>query len=144
MRISTQSAIALTLVLLPYLTVSASAENWIEFYKEQWTQKSTKAKKKLAFSNCYYYDIDSQITRPSGIITLWVKEISATDRIIAKKGDLEKEALVRQVNLWCKLKRYEVIPGEASVVEVNEKMSDEIRSGTYYEKLHQTVCKNEL
>ncbi|NVN98203.1 MAG: hypothetical protein HXX17_02690 [Geobacteraceae bacterium] len=110
----------------------------MEFHKEKWTQKSGKSGKKLICSNRYFYDSESLVKSKSGNITLCVKEISES---FANKKSAEGETLYRQVYLWCKLKRYEVMQSETDGDDMNESMSEEIKPGTYYEKLHQAVCR---
>lgn len=135
-----KSTVLFSVSLILLLTQFASAENWVEFYNEKWSQKSGGGRKKLVYSNRYYYDGDSLLKKTSGDITLSVKEVSENDRTHVKKGAVESETLFRQVHLWCKLKRYEVLQSDTDGGEANESISEEIRSGTYYEKLYQAVC----
>lgn len=129
--------LAVMIILLPLLSY---AENWIEFHTEKWNQKSGKVKKKLNFSDRYYYDSETMVRLPSGDITLWVKEISDNDKYYVKKGAPQNETLYRQVHLWCSLKRYQII--QADVEDgANETMSEEIKPGSYYEKLYKVVCE---
>lgn len=142
MRIILKSAAVFSvtfLLLLPHVVFPA--ERWVEFHKEKWTQKSGKSGKKLAFTNRYFYDPESLIKSKTGNIMLSVKEISESERSSAIKKGPESETLFRQVYLWCNLKRYEVLQSDIDVGEMNESMSEEIKSGTYYEKLHLAVCK---
>jgi hypothetical protein len=129
---------ALAIVFLP---LSVYAENWIEFHQEKWSQKSGKQNKKLTFFNRYYYDAESLAATASGDITLWTKEVSDNDKYYVKKGTPKSETLFRQVHLWCKMKRYEVIQADSGDGGANESMSEEIKSGSYYESLHKAVCK---
>lgn len=135
-----KSTVLFSVSLIVVLAQFASAENWVEFYTEKWSQKSGRGRKKLFYSNRYYYDGDSLLKKTSGDITLSVKEVCENDRTHVKKGAVESETLFRQVHLWCKLKRYEVLQSDTDGGEANESMSEEIRSGTYYEKLYQAVC----
>lgn len=129
--------IAAVLVSLPALV---NAENWVEFHTEKWSQKSGKLRKKLSFTNRYYYDDSSLVKTASGDLTLWVKEVADNDKYYVKKGNPESETLFRQVHLWCKLKRYEVIQADIDDGGANESMSEEIKSGSYYERLYKAVC----
>lgn len=130
-----------TAIAIVFLPLMAYAENWIEFHQEKWSQKSGKLNKKLTFLNRYYYDAESLVTPPSGDITLWVKEVSDNDKYYVKKGNPQSETLFRQVHLWCKTKRYEVIQADLDDGGANESMSEEIKSGSYCESLHNSVCK---
>ena len=127
-------------LLIVFMPLSSFAESWIEFHNEKWSNKSGKLKKKLTFSNRYYYDAGSVVRTPAGDMTLWVKEISDNDRYYVKKGVPQSETLFRQVHLWCKLKRYQII--QADVDDgANETMSEEIAAGSYYDKLYKAVCE---
>ncbi len=128
-------------IVIVFLPLMVYAENWIEFHQEKWSQKSGKLNKKLTFFNRYYYDAESLVTTPSGNITLWIKEISDNDKYYVKKGTPQSETLFRQVHLWCKMKRYEIIQAEVDYGGANESMSEEIKSGSFYESLHRAVCK---
>lgn len=123
------------------LSSLAYGENWIEFHTEKWSQKSGKNGKKLNFSNSYSYDADSIARAPSGNLTLWVKETASNDKHYIKNGAPQSETLFRQIRFWCRLKRYEVIQADTDDGGVNELMSEDIKSGSYYESLYRTVCE---
>jgi hypothetical protein len=127
-------------VTLVTVSVTVYAENWIDFHTENWSRKSGKTGKKLHFSNRYSYDVESLVTSSSGDITLWVKEVSDNDRHYVKKGAPQSETVFRKVHVWCRLKRYEVIQVDSEEEGANELLSEEIKAGSYYEKLHKTVC----
>lgn len=129
--------VAIAIVTLPVL---AQAENWVEFHTEKWSRTSGKLSKKLYFSNRYSYDAESLVKGSSGDITLWVKEISANDRYYVKKGSPQSETVFRKIHLWCRLKRYEVIQVDSDEDGANELLSEEIKAGSYYERLYQAVC----
>lgn len=117
------------------------AENWIEFHTEKWSRRSGKTGKQLLFSNRYSYDAESLVKSSSGDFTLWVKEVSDNDRHYVKKGAPQSETVFRKVHVWCTLKRYEVIQEDTDEDGANELLSEEIKAGSYYEKLHKTVCQ---
>lgn len=123
------------------LSTLAYGENWIEFHTEKWSKKSGKSGKKLNFSSSYYYDADTVARAPSGDLTLWVKETDSNDKYYVKKGEPQSESLFRQIRFWCRLKRYEVIQADTDDGGANELMSEEIKSGSYYESLYKTVCE---
>lgn len=130
--------LALAVVLLPGF---AAAENWVGFYTEKWNRTSGRSGTKLDFSNSYFYDADSIVRSASGDITLWIKEVSENDSYYVKKGAPRKETLFRKVHLWCSSQRYEVIQDDTDGDGANKLLSEEIKAGSYYEKLHGTVCR---
>ena len=128
-------------VTLVTVSVTVYAENWIDFHSEKWSRKSGKTGKKLHFSNRYSYDAESLVTNSSGDITLWVKEVSDNDRHYVKKGAPKNETVFRKVHVWCMLKRYEVLQTDTFEEGANELLSEEIKAGSYYERLHAAVCR---
>jgi hypothetical protein len=132
------SFLAVAIVLLSAL---AHAENWIDFHTEKWSRKSSKTGKKLLFKNHYLYDAESMVRTASNDITLWIQEISDNDRYYVNKGAPQSETVFRKVHVWCTLKRYEVLQADTFEEGANELLSEEIKVGSYYERLHETVCK---
>lgn len=132
--------LVVSIVFALWLPNSLSAENWVEFHKERWQQKSGKGRKRLSYCNHYFYDSDSVAINPEGDVTLWVREVAENDRFYTKKGAAESEVLYRQVYLWCKNDRYQILGADGEESRANEQLSEEIRQGTYYEKLRDLVC----
>jgi len=118
----------------------ALAETWIEFHTEQWSQKSGKQKKKLRYTNRYFYDAASRVTSQSGEVTLWVKEIAYNDTLYVKKSDPESETVYRMVHLWCSAGLYQVLQADTDEGRPNEVLSETIKPGSYYDRLQQAVC----
>jgi len=131
--------IAVSIVML---STSAYAENWIDFHTEKWKRKSGKTSEKLLFCNRYYYDADSLVKTASGNVTLWVKVISDNDKFYVKKGVPLSEAVYQKVHIWCALKRYEVLQADINTDGPTEVLSEEIKNGSYYEKLYKSVCNS--
>jgi len=126
-------------VIISFATTVYS-ENWIDFHTEKWSRKSVKTGKALLFSNLYFYDAESLVKTSSGDVTLWIKVISDNDRFYVKKGAPQSEAVYRKVHVWCALKRYEVLQGDTDTDGPTEVLSEEVKSGSYYEKLYKSVC----
>lgn len=128
----------LATVCLPALS---RGESWVEFHKEQWSQKSGKLKKKLTYVNRYFYDGDNVVRTGAGDVTLWIKEVSYNDSYYVKKGVPQTEDLFRKVHLWCGTKRYEILQDELDGGGANERISEEIKAKSYYEQLYKVFCE---
>jgi len=138
MRIITRAF--LSAIAIVSLSTLVHAESWIDFHTEKWSRKAEMSGKKLLFSNRYFYDAESMVKTSAGDVTLWIKVISANDKYYVKKGVPQSEVVYRKVHVWCALKRYEVIQTDTAADGPNELLSEEIRSGSYYERLYKAVC----
>lgn len=116
------------------------AEKWLKFHAESWHHSSQKLKKKLRFSNYSYYDIDSIKKSGNGDISLWIKDVSHNDKFYVGKGVPENEVVFKQVLLRCSSRKYEVMLGDDEEAGLQEMVSDEIKTGSVYEKLFKKVC----
>jgi len=121
---------------------SVSAESWVEFHSEKWNYKSQKVKKKLNFRNRFYYDADSLKKSIKGDADVWVKEVSMTDRYYVGKGVPESEEILKQMHFWCGTKKYEVISPDVDGEGMNEALGEEVKPGSLYEKLLDSVCSS--
>lgn len=122
------------------LPIQVQAENWIEFHTEKWSQKTGKQKKKLLYTNRYFYDAESRVTAPSGDISLWVKEISYNDTLYVRKGAPESETVFRKVHLWCNAGRYQILQADTDDGRPNEVISEAVKPGSYYDRLQKAIC----
>jgi hypothetical protein len=136
----TKFRVSFLVVAIVMLSTLAHAEKWIDFHTEKWSRTSGKLNMKLMFANRYSYDAESIVRTASGDITLWIKEVSENDRYYVKKGAPRSETVFRKVHVWCRLQRYEVIQGDTDEDGANELLSEAIKAGSYYEKLHRAVC----
>jgi hypothetical protein len=96
----------------------------------------------LLYANRYYYDAESRVIAPSGDMTLWIKETSYNDKLYVRRGAPENETVFRRVHLWCAKKKYEILHADTDDDRPNELISEKILPGSYYERLHQAVCRS--
>ena len=130
----------LTAMLLCGLANESFAGKWVEFHSEAWSHASHRLNKKINCSSKSYYD-DSSLKRDAkGNVSVWTRDVSRNDRFYIGKGIPETEVVYKQILLRCKANKYEVILGDESDVEAQESVSEEIRSGSVYEKLYRRVC----
>jgi hypothetical protein len=135
--------IALTLLLATTLCMDpgrASAEKWVRFHTESWHHDSQKLKKKLRFSSTAFYDSDSISVAANGDVTVWIRDVSHNDRYYVGKGIPEKEVVHKQIRLRCSVRKYDVLLGDEED-GLQEAVSEEISSGSIYDKLYKRVCK---
>lgn len=116
------------------------AEKWVEFHRESWSHHSAKLKKKLHFSNYFYYDADSLSRSANGDVTVMIRDISHNDRFYVGKGIPEKEVVYKQILLKCMPRKYEVILEESDDSDAPESTGEEIITGSVYDKLFSRVC----
>jgi hypothetical protein len=122
------------------LTDDSFAEKWVEFHSESWNHASHRLNKKLRCSSKSYYDDTSLKRDANGNVSVWTRDVSLNDRFYVGKGIPEKEVVYKQILLRCKTNKYEVILGDGSDIETQETVSEEIRSGSVYEKLYRLIC----
>lgn len=130
--------LATALLLVP---CQSFAEKWLEFHRESWSHYSAKLKKKLHFSNYFYYDADSLSRSANGDVTVLIRDVSHNDRFYVGKGIPEKEVVYKQILLKCMSRKYEVILEEGNGSEAPETIGEEIPAGSVYAKLFSRVCK---
>lgn len=126
--------------ILCILPCEVPAGNWVEFHAESWSHSSQKLKKQLRCSSQSFYDATNIKRDANGDVFVWTRDISRNDRFYVGKGVPEKEVVYKQVLLRCKTRKYEVILGNDSEAETQETVSEEIKSGSAYEKLYNKVC----
>jgi len=143
MGLNLKFASFIVVVLISVVPLHCYAENWVQFHHEKWSQKSGQQNKKLNFSNRYYYDAENLVRTASGDISLWIKVVSDNDSYYVKKGSPRSETLFKQAHLWCKHKKYEIVHDDGGDTGLNESMGEEIKPGSYYEKLYNAVCEQQ-
>jgi hypothetical protein len=116
------------------------AEKWVEFHAESWSHVSQKLRKQIRCSSTSYYDAASIKQDVNGDVSVLTRDVSRNDRYYVGKGTPEKEVVYKQVLLRCRARKYEVLLGDDGDTETQETVSEEIRSGSVYEKLYLRVC----
>ncbi len=134
-------ALATFLAISVLLPGSAFCDKWTEFHTEKWDFKSEKLNRNLQFRNSYFYDADSMLRSKNGDVTAWVKELAENDRYYVSKGVPVQETIFRKILIRCSLNRYEILLEDEVEAEKSESMSEDIKAGTYYERLQAALCK---
>lgn len=132
--------LATALCLIPSQVL---AEKWVEFHRESWSHYSVKLKRKLHFTNYFYYDADSLIRSANGDATVLIRDISHNDRFYVGKGIPEKEVVYKQILLKCMSRKYEVVLEDLGDSAETESAGEEIIAGSVYDKLFSRICTSQ-
>jgi hypothetical protein len=117
----------------------SAAESWVQFHAESWNFYSEKLRRKLDFSNRFFYDSDSVRRNGNGAVKVWLKEIADNDRFYVGKGTPAKETSFKQLQFWCDKRKFSIITGEEDAGQ-NELLSEEISPGTQFALLYDRIC----